>query len=75
MSQLQKHTDLTLEVARRIKDHEVDAGPDGERLLQLVDEVKRLRADNQARAADQTDETAYATALRIAKKCGLTDLL
>ncbi len=75
MSQQQKNADFTLEVARRVKDHEVDAGPDGERLLQLVDEVKRLRADNQGRAADQTEETANTVATRIAKKSGLADLL
>ncbi len=75
MSQLQKKAAFTLEVARRVKDHEVEAGPDGERLLQLVDEVKRLRADKQGGAADHTDETAYAVAQRIASKCGLADLL
>ena len=75
MSQLEKNTQLTYEVARRIKDHEVDAGPDGERLLQLVDEVKRLRADHQGRAADQSEETAYSVALRIVKKYELADLL
>ena len=75
MSPLQKHSDLILEVARRVRDHEVEAGPDGERLQQLVDEVKRLRADNQDRAADHTEEKAYAVAERIASKCGLSDLL
>jgi|WetSurMetagenome_2_1015567.scaffolds.fasta_scaffold1281451_2 hypothetical protein len=75
MSQLEKNTELTFEVARRIRDHEVDAGPDGERLLQIVDEVKRLRIDNQGRAADQSAETAYSVALRIAKKLEMKDLL
>ena len=75
MSQLQKKASFTLEVARRVKDREVDAGPDGERLLQLVDEVKRLRADNQGSAADHTEETAYAVAERIASKFGLAKLL
>jgi hypothetical protein len=74
MSQLQKNETFTLEVARRVKAHEVEAGPDGERLLQLVDEVQRLRADKQAQAAIYTEETAYAVAQRIASKFGLTGL-
>jgi len=75
MSQMQKKADFTLEVARRVKEHVVEAGPDGERLLQLVDEVIRLRADGQGRAADQSDETTYAVAQRIAKKFDMSDLL
>ena len=75
MSQPQKNASFTLEVARRVKDHEIEAGSDGERLLQLVDEVKRLRADNQGRSADHTEETAYAVAQRIASEFGLADLL
>jgi hypothetical protein len=71
MSQAQNKADFTLEVARQVKDRGFDAGPDGERLLQLIDEVKRLRADSQARAADLTDETAYTIAQRIASKLGL----
>ena len=75
MSQLQKKADFTREVARRAKDHGLDAGHDIERLLQLVDEINRLRADKQVRAADLTEETAYTVAERIASNLGMADLL
>lgn len=74
MSQPDKNANVTLEVARRVKENEIDAGSDGERLLQLVDEASRLRADDQVRAAEHAEESAHAVALRIAKKYSLTDL-